>query len=201
MANAKSRNENTAPHYSLQLRKLWLVGMVTMIAVVICVVYLLPFGNMALISIKDSEQQVASATGSILPLSNDEFEYEGTLYPVYTVPFIHDDGSEETLEMALVQQGRQSSQFVDIHNPEAGLQEWVGNWRGLQPVTYLDPRWSNYSDAWTGINFPRVFANTLYIAIVGLTCSVQHAPMSVGKLIPKGLMICPILISTLNSAL
>lgn len=168
----KPKNENTSPFYSMDLRKIWITGMVTMVTAIFCVVYLLPFGNMALLSVKDSEQQVASATGSVLPLSSYTFEYEGEEYEIYNVPVTQDDGSVLNMELALVQTGRRVSQFIDTNNPEAGLMEWEGNWRGLDPVTYLDPKWSNFPDAWNGIEFPRVFRNTLYIAIVGMVGTI-----------------------------
>jgi len=126
--------------------------------------YLLPFGNMTLLAVKDSEQQVASATGSILPLETEQFEYEGEEYSIYNVPF--EDGT--ILQLALIKPGRNSSQFIDINNPDSGIIEWEGNWRGLEPVTFVNPKWDNFSEAWNGINFPKVFGNTLYIAIVGM---------------------------------
>jgi len=139
--------------------------MFLMIAFSCSFLYLLPFGNMTLLAVKDSEQQVASATGSILPLETEQFEFDGEVYSIYNVP-IGDDGT--TVQMALVQPGRRSSQFIDINNPDGELVEWEGNWRGLEPVTFVNPKWSNFSEAWNGINFPKVFGNTLYIAIVGM---------------------------------
>ncbi|MGJ3240855.1 MAG: carbohydrate ABC transporter permease [Anaerolineae bacterium] len=169
----KSKSENTSPFYSMQLRKLWMTGMVTMFTVIVTVVYLLPFGNMTLLSLKDSSQQVAGATGSVLPLDTIQYEYDGQLYDTYKVPFTAEDGTViETLEMALIETGRRTSQFIDINNPEAGLIEWEGNWRGLAPVTVLSPRWDNYVDAWNGIDFPKVFGNTIYIALVGMVGTI-----------------------------
>ena len=155
---------NTSPFYSYQLRRLWILGMFLMIAFSCSFMYLLPFGNMTLLAVKDSEQQVASATGSILPLETEQFEYEGKEYAIYNVPF--EDGS--ILQMALIKPGRNSTEFIDINNPDAGIIEWQGNWRGLEPVTFVNPKWGNFSEAWNGINFPKVFGNTLYIAIVGM---------------------------------
>ncbi len=159
---------NTSPYFSEQLRNIWVVGMLLMVAFGCGVTYLLPFGNMALIALKDKEQQVASSTGSILPLEVVTFEYEGEEYDIYNVPL----GDGTIPELALVQPGRRSSQFVDINNPDSELIEWEGNWRGLEPVTILNPQWGNFEEAWTGIDFPRVFGNTLYIAIVGMVGTI-----------------------------
>lgn len=167
-ATINNTSVNTSPFFSEQLRKMWLVGMLLMVAFGCGVTYLLPFGNMALMSVKDSDQQVASSTGSILPLDVIEIEVDGELYPVYNVPF--EDGA--VMEMALIQPGRRSSQYLDVNNLDSELVEWEGNWRGLDPVTIVNPKWGNFEEAWTGIDFPRVFGNTLYIALVGMVGTI-----------------------------
>lgn len=167
MAETKMKAKNNR---TFQLKELWLFSAMFMIAFACAFVYLLPFGNMALLSIKDTDQQVAGATGSVLPLDTVQFEYEGDSYDIYNVPLV--EGDEETIEMALVQKGRRVSQLVDINDPEAGLVEWEGNWRGLAPVTVLNPKWENFEEAWTGISFPRVFGNTLYIALVSMVGTI-----------------------------
>src|SRR5690606_11738641 len=83
---------------------------------------------------------------------------------VYSVPT--DSGMQE---WALFKKGRESSQFIDPANPEAGPQDWVGQWRALEPATTLDPTWSNFSEAWEKIKFPRLFFNTFAIAVIGIT--------------------------------
>src|SRR5262245_46036702 len=59
---------NTSPWYSVQLRKFGVASMITMIALIFVIVYLLPFVNMALLSIQTGDQFVTSATGPILPV-------------------------------------------------------------------------------------------------------------------------------------
>lgn len=163
MADTKMKNTPT------NQGQIWIYGGMFALAFVCTFVYLLPFGNMALLSVKDSEQQVASATGSVLPLDTIQFEYEGEFYDTYNVPLV--EGDEETI-MALVQTGRRVSQLVNVSDPEAGLVEWEGNWRGLAPVTVLNPKWDNFQEAWEGIKFPRVFGNTLYIALVSMVGTI-----------------------------
>jgi len=72
-------------------------------------------------------------------------------------------------QWALFKKGRESSQFIDPANPESGPQEWVGQWRALEPATNLDLTCRNFSEAWDKIKFPRLFFNTLAIAIIGIT--------------------------------
>jgi multiple sugar transport system permease protein len=164
----KAKYTNTSPYYSAQLRKFGVKALIFMIALSFCFVYLLPFGSMTLLSLKSKDQQVASATGSILPLDAEVIIYEGEEHNIYNVPF--EDGTVR--QLALINPSRRTSEFVDPNDLEAGLIEWEGNWRGLEPVTYINPHWSNYPDAWNGLNFPKVFANTLYVAVVGMIGTV-----------------------------
>jgi len=156
---------NTSPYYSIQLRKFGSVAIVTMIAFVVATIFLLPFGNLALISVKTQDRMAASATGPIWPMEPEKFTYEGKDYDVYTVP--QADGS--TKQMALVKKGRATSQFVDIANPDAGLVAWEGNWRGLEQASTVQPHFENYPTAWDMLNFPLLFGNTLAIALIGMT--------------------------------
>ena len=77
-----SKAVNTSPYYSYQLRRFGLYAIMTMLAFIIATVFLLPFGNMALISVKTQDQMAASATGPIWPMEPEKFTYEGKDYPV-----------------------------------------------------------------------------------------------------------------------
>jgi multiple sugar transport system permease protein len=154
---------NTSPFYSIQLRKFGLAAMVTLLALITATVYLLPFGNMALMSVKNQDQIVASADGPIWPLEPARFTYEGKAYDILKVPT--DEGIKE---WALIKKGRQTSQFIDPANPEAGLIEWTGNWRGLENVSSIVPHFENFPTAWNLIDFPKLFRNTMIIAIGGM---------------------------------
>lgn len=159
-----AKHVNTSPWYAVKLRDFGVKASVTLFATVILFAYLVPFGNMTLIALKSQDQLKASAQSStVLPVSPRTFTYEGKDYDVYNVPT--DSGMKE---WALFKKGRESSQFVDPENPGAGPQEWVGQWRDLEPATFLDPTWSNFTDAWEKIKFPRLFFNTLAIAVIGI---------------------------------
>src|SRR5690606_7138458 len=96
---------------------------ITLLALVILSIYLMPMGYAVINSLKTGSQ-ASDSRAPILPSAPIQFEYEGKLYDVYSVPT--DAGMQE---YALVQPGRRSSQMVDTTNPEAGLIEWEGNWR------------------------------------------------------------------------
>ncbi len=155
---------NTSPAYSVELRKFAIRAMFTMVALIFAIVYLMPFGNMALISIKSANQISGNTDNNILPLSPATFDYEGKSYEIYEVP--GEDGVIH--QWALVNKGRQSSEFIDPANPEAGLITWNGAWRTLNVVYEFDPHFENFEEAWRLINFPRLFFNTLTIAVVGM---------------------------------
>lgn len=153
---------NTAPHYAFQLRKLAIFGMVTLLATLVLMAFLLPFGDMALTSIKSGEQNKSDG-GSVLPIAPITFNWQGQDYPVYKVPV---DGGLK--EWALVKKGRNESEFVDLAAPDKGAIVWQGQWRTLEAVTTFSPHFENYNNAWEMINFPKLFRNTLIIAFTGM---------------------------------
>ncbi len=155
---------NTSPFYSRQLRRFTIKALVTLFVFMLLTIYLLPLGNMMLAAISTREQLSQSASDSVIPSAPVTFNYQGEDYPVYNVPT--PDGAVH--QWALVQARRNASQFVDPANPDAGLIEWEGNWRQLEPQRTFAPAWENFSIAWEGIQFPRVFLNTLIIAFVGM---------------------------------
>lgn len=133
---------------------------ITMFALIILSVYLMPLGFGLVTSLK-SKAQATDPQAPILPSANIQYEYEGSLYDVMQVPT--DDGVQE---WALIQRGRRESSFIDIHNPEAGLIEWEGNWRGLRPISELSFQWQNYPDAWNTIDYLRLIYNTSRYALI-----------------------------------
>jgi len=162
-ANANTRRNG---FFGMRLNSAKLFGYigVTSFALALILVYLMPFAYMIVTSFKDRDQIVESATGSIWPVDTVTFEYEGEELEVLTVPF--DDGTVR--ELAIVRKGRQDSTFIDPADPDAGLIEWEGRWRSLDPLTELAPRWGNYAQAWDLADFPRLFFNTAFIALAGL---------------------------------
>jgi multiple sugar transport system permease protein len=97
-----------------------------------------------------------------------DFEYQGKVVEVYQVPM--EDGSVR--DLAIIQKGRQQSTFIDPENLEAGEIVWQGSWRTLRRPWEVAPAWNNYLEAWTRINFPLLFRNTLGIALFGLLGTV-----------------------------
>jgi multiple sugar transport system permease protein len=155
---------NTAPYYAVQLRRFALTALVTLFALMILFIYLLPLGNMFLVAIHSQEQLSKTGDDPVYPETTATFTYNEQTYDVFNVPL--PDGTVR--QLALFDSGRRSSQFIDPANPEGEVIEWEGSWRTLEPVRAFDPTWTNFGTAWELINFPRLFWNTLVIAVGGM---------------------------------
>ncbi len=158
--------------------------------------FLIPLAFMAITSLQ-SEQQIGNIGGPILPRSPATFEYETEALDMYTVPMA--DGTEQAL--AMLQPGRQVSQFIDPADPGAGPIEWEGNWRQLSPAYELDLQWGNYNRAWDLMDFPILLRNTMIIAGVGTLGAVASSIVVAYGLarfrIPFGRTIMVVLIATI----
>ncbi len=157
------RHELTSTWYAKQLGIFGTSAMITMFTLVLLTAFLMPFTYSMLTSIKDRDQIVASARGSILPVDVLKYTYEGREYDVFSVPF--EDG---TRALALINPGRQSSEFIDPDDPEAGLIQWQGSWRTLSSVEVFSPRWGNFGEAWREVKFPLLIRNTMIVAVYGI---------------------------------
>lgn len=158
-----SRAVNTSPHYEIQLRRFVAGASLTLFASMCLFIFIMPMFSMIFTALQTEEQMVVSGTGPVFPVSTHKYNYEGIDYPIYFVP--DENGTEH--EWAMVKKGRQVSEFVDPATPTAGLISWQGNWRQLVPSYYIDPQWDNFQEAWDTIDFPLLFGNTLFIAVLG----------------------------------
>ncbi|MDX1665277.1 MAG: carbohydrate ABC transporter permease, partial [Candidatus Promineifilaceae bacterium] len=119
-----------------------------------------------------TDQQMAQPDAPIIPSSPATFTYEGEEYDIYSVPT--DDGMED---WALVNRGREASEFVDPDNPDAGLIEWEGRWRTLERSWETDIQWSNYPEAWDTIDFLLLLRNTVVYAILSTIGAVASSAL------------------------
>lgn len=167
----------------------------TLATLIVLSVYLMPLGYGILNSVK-SQAQVTDSKAPLLPVEAIQYEYDGDTYDVVYVPT--DDGVQQ---WALVQKGRRVSSFIDINNPQAGLIEWEGNWRGLEPVYVMAFQWQNYPDAWDTINFLRLLMNTLgyaFITMIGTLVSSSLAAYGFARFrFPMKNLLFIVLISTI----
>lgn len=168
---AKPEVETTPTEADRDLRRrrrriLWRGGL-TLVALALLLMYLMPLGYGMVTSLK-TKDQASDPSAPILPTQIVSFEYEGDEYGVYHVPM--PDGSVR--ELALVSPGRESSVFIDPADPGAGSIEWDGRWRTLEPVRQFEAQWSNYPEAWNTINFLRLTGWTLFYALTTVVATV-----------------------------
>ncbi len=147
-------------------RNLLLQSAVTLLALAILCVYLMPMAYGVITSLK-TKGQTSDPGAPVLPAAAIIFEYEGDAYDVLQVPT--ENGIRH---WALVKKGRRASQFIDPADPGAGPIDWEGNWRQLQPVREFAVQWENYPQAWETIDFARLLFNTLMYAFITMVGTV-----------------------------
>jgi multiple sugar transport system permease protein len=157
---------SSAPVVSRQLRRLMLTGTVSLFAVMLVSVYLMPLGYAAALSLRSASVDPGQP---LWPSDGAQFTYDGQGYDLYNVPI-----NGTVRQLALYKPGREASTFLDPNNPAQPI-EWQGRWRTLDRVWNFSPHWSNFVDAWNISNFGRLFFNTLAIAIIGTVGAVTSA--------------------------
>jgi multiple sugar transport system permease protein len=156
----------STPVLTRQLRGLLLIGTVTLFAIMLVGVYLMPLGYSAALSLRDSTIEPGQPPW---PSAAAQFTYQDQAYDIYNVPI---DGTLR--QLALYKPGREASTFIDPKDPSQPI-EWQGRWRTLDKVWTFAPRWSNFSEAWRITNFGRLLFNTIAIAVIGTIGAVTSA--------------------------
>jgi multiple sugar transport system permease protein len=156
----------SAPVLSRQLRGLLLTGTISLFAVMLVSVYLMPLGYAATLSLRGASVE---ANQPLWPSDPAQFSYEGQAYDLYNVPL---NGTPR--QLALTKPGREASTFIDPKDPTTPIQ-WQGRWRTLDRVWTFSPHWSNFPEAWKITNFGRLFFNTMAIAVIGTIGAVSSA--------------------------
>ena len=167
--SAAGRSLTTPAPMQRQMRRFTAVSALTLFAVLIVSIFLMPLAYMIATSFKD-QSQLTTPGAPIYPASPETFNYEGEDYPVYDVPTA--DGIKA---WALIEAHREDSLFIDPADPDAGPITWVGRWRTLEQHWALDLNLGNFAVAWETIDFPRLFFNTFTIAALSTIGAVASA--------------------------
>ena len=142
---------------------------VTILVAALLVIFLAPFAFMIFTSLK-TQDQISIVGAPIWPAQPSSFEYNGMEIDSFTVPvgkcqgFDPDDTSEHSL--GLVKKGAKESTFVDPNDLERGEFTCAVSWRALDRGWKFAPTWSNYTEVWDTIDYPRLMWNTTYYAIM-----------------------------------
>ena len=124
------------------------------------VAYLSPLSFMVIASLTP-QNQFLDGNAPILPSERVKFPYQGKDRIVYDVPT-----EAGVKQWALVKPGRQSSEFIDPANPEAGPIVWKGSWRTLKAVYHFKPTLDNYKEFLGLTKIPLLVKNTLIVAFI-----------------------------------
>jgi multiple sugar transport system permease protein len=136
--------------------------LITGIALFILTTFLAPLGYMFTTAIKSDRQMSDPNAPPFWPHSPATVEYQGEELELFAVPL-----EGETRELAALKKTRQETTFVDPEDLDAEPIVWEGNWRKLEPAYETDPQWGNFRTAWEELDFPRLFRNTMIIAVTG----------------------------------
>lgn len=123
-------------------------------------VYLFPLAYMLSTAFMSSNQ-LGDRYAPPYPAQQKTYFFDGKERKMYNVPF--EDGVRE---LALVNAGTRSSEFIDPQNPEEGLITWEGSWRTLPGAYRFVLTWNNFTQLWASIRFPQLIQNTLIVALI-----------------------------------
>jgi multiple sugar transport system permease protein len=159
---------SSTPVLSRHLRGLVLTGTVSLFAIMLLSVYLMPLGYASSLSLRGPSTEAGQP---LWPSDPAQFTYNGQTYDLYSVPI---NGTNR--QLALVRPGREQSTFIDPADPTQQI-EWQGRWRTLDRAWLFSPHWSNFAEAWRITNFGRLFFNTVAIASIGTVGAVISATL------------------------
>src|SRR5205085_720821 len=90
---------------SKQMRHMLMVGTVTLFATLLAMVYLMPLGYAAVVSLRGTSVE---ADAPLWPAAPAQYTYQGQSHDTYKVPI---DG--QIKQLAIIKKGREQSTFVD----------------------------------------------------------------------------------------
>lgn len=164
------------------------IALITAFTTVILALFLMPFAYMLLTSLKTKAQLTVLGT-PIYPAAIPTFTFKGQNTGTYTFK-LHKGGmlANETVNMtdyvgkqmevyavplakgktkdlALVEGFQEDAIFLDPGNPSAAPILWSGGYyKALNRPWIFSPTWSNFTDVWHQLDFPRMIFNTSFYA-------------------------------------
>ena len=133
---------------------------VTLFAVVLLSLFLLPLLAMVNSALQDASQTTTPGA-PIWPAKPATGLYQGETYDIYSVPI-----DATTRDLLLVKKGRNESTFIDPADPSQTPIVWQGSWRTLQQSWRFDLNLGNFGTVWSQISFPRLLFNTAAVAVL-----------------------------------
>jgi len=131
---------------------------VTGLGLLVLAIFLLPLAYVLITSLK-LDTQMTTIGAPLWPAKPATFSYQGQEYPLYEVPI-----ETGTQRLAMVKPYRENSDMMDPAHPEQGVFNVKGRWRTWQAVYVFSPNLKNFTDAWSQVNFTRLFRNSFLLA-------------------------------------
>jgi len=167
VSTPRERTRSGDSALQVQMRRFTARSGMTLLAVALVSIFLMPLVFMVATAFKDRSQLTAPGA-PLYPAAPETFTWEGAEYPVYDVP-----GPDGVVRAwALIEPHREDSLFVDPANPDAGSIQWAGRWRTLEQHWGFALNTDNFANAWETIDFPRLFFNTFAIAGLSTVAAV-----------------------------
>jgi multiple sugar transport system permease protein len=133
---------------------------VTGLGLLVLGIFLLPLAYVLITAFK-LDSQMTTIGAPLWPAKPATFSYQGQEYPLYDVPT-----GPGTRRLAMVKPFRENSDMMDPAHPEQGIFNVKGRWRTWKAVYTFAPQWKNFIDAWTQVNFTRLFRNSFLLASI-----------------------------------
>jgi multiple sugar transport system permease protein len=144
---------------------------ITLVAVMILSLFLLPLLAMVTASLQEASQRTTPGA-PIYPASPSTGIYQGEAFDIYAVPI---DGV--TRDLMLVKKGRSESTFIDPTDATQTPIVWQGSWRTLEQAWVFDVHLGNFAQVWTDLNFPRLLFNTAAVAVLSTIGAVLSSAL------------------------
>ncbi len=135
-------------------------ALLNLVVFMVLAAYISPLMYMFTTAVKQKAQFLDSKA-PLYPAVAEQYSYQGKDYPIVKVPT-----ENGTKEWALVTPRPTYSEFIDPHNPGAGLIHWDGNWRALPKVYHFSITLDNFTQLWEIAKIPTAILNTLIVAVL-----------------------------------
>lgn len=140
---------------------------ITTLTIAVLVLFLSPFAFMVFTSLK-TQDQISIVGAPIWPAQPAFTQVDGRKLEVFVVPMNtcigQDPEDETTRELAIARKGQKESDFIDPNNPSVVYTCNV-SWRSLDRPWEFSPTWSNFTEVWETIDFPKLLWNTTFYAL------------------------------------
>src|SRR5258708_29318867 len=77
---------NTSPYYGKELRSFAIKSSLALFALLLLLIFLLPFGNMLTTAFSTIDQLSKSQNSTVLPVDDAMYNYQGHEVPIFKVP-------------------------------------------------------------------------------------------------------------------